>query len=140
MLSLVAPGCEIIQIDGVTEGAACTALKAKEIIDDTKPLIIANSDQYIKWNSLETISNFNDFDVFYEMFYNTRAGDLCKQHFEHRGIGRQAFSAADIHSLALTHNSTALFVEQRIALPGVPAWIRYDGLFDEVPGQLLNAV
>lgn len=62
LLSLVAPGCEIIQIDGVTEGAACTALKAKEIIDDSKPLIIANSDQYIKWNSLETISNFNDFD------------------------------------------------------------------------------
>ena len=62
LLNLIAPGCEIIQIDGLTEGAACTALKAKNFINNNKPLIIANSDQYIKWNSLETISHFNDFD------------------------------------------------------------------------------
>ena len=62
LLNLIAPGCEIIQIDGITEGAACTALKAKKFINDKKPLIIANSDQFIKWNSLETISDFNDYD------------------------------------------------------------------------------
>ncbi len=62
LLNLIAPGCKIIQIDGVTEGAACTALLAKDLINNDKNLIIANSDQYIKWNSLETISNFNDYD------------------------------------------------------------------------------
>ena len=56
LLNLIAPGCKIIQIDGLTEGAACTALLAKEFINNDKNLIIANSDQYIKWNSLETIS------------------------------------------------------------------------------------
>lgn len=62
MLSMIAPGCEIVQIDGVTEGAACTVLKAKEHIDNNEPLIISNSDQWIKWNSFETISSFNDAD------------------------------------------------------------------------------
>ena len=62
LLNLIAPRSEIIQIDGITEGAACTALKAKELINNNKPLIIANSDQFIKWNSLETISDFNDYD------------------------------------------------------------------------------
>ena len=59
---MIAPGCEIVQIDGVTEGAACTVLKAKEFIDNSEPLIISNSDQWIKWNSFETISSFNDAD------------------------------------------------------------------------------
>ena len=42
-----APGCEIIGIDGVTEGAACTVLLAEEWINNLEPLMIANSDQYI---------------------------------------------------------------------------------------------
>ena len=29
LLKMIAPGCKIVQIDGVTEGAACTVLKAK---------------------------------------------------------------------------------------------------------------
>ncbi len=62
LLTLIAPNCKIVQIDGLTEGAACTVLRAKEHIDDNEPLIIANSDQYIKWNSLETISSFNNKD------------------------------------------------------------------------------
>ena len=62
LLNLISPGCEIIQIDGVTEGAACTALLAKDFINNDENLIIANSDQYIKWNSLETISSFNHYD------------------------------------------------------------------------------
>lgn len=42
-----APGCEIVEIDGVTEGAACTVLKARHLIDNDSPLMIANSDQYV---------------------------------------------------------------------------------------------
>ncbi len=49
MLRLIAPGCTVVEIDGITEGAACTTLLAKEFIDD-KPLLIANSDQYIEWS------------------------------------------------------------------------------------------
>lgn len=38
---------EIVLLDGVTEGAACTVLAARELIDSEEPLMIANSDQYI---------------------------------------------------------------------------------------------
>ena len=48
---MITPNCEIIQVDGLTEGAACTTLLAKEFIDNDKHLLIANSDQYIEWNS-----------------------------------------------------------------------------------------
>jgi len=34
--------CEIVQVDGLTEGAACTTLLAKEFIDNDEPLVIAN--------------------------------------------------------------------------------------------------
>jgi NDP-sugar pyrophosphorylase family protein len=62
LLNLIAPGCEIVQIDELTEGAACTVLKAKDYINNNEPLIISNSDQWIKWNSFETISSFNNAD------------------------------------------------------------------------------
>ena len=53
LLNLISPGCEIVQVEGVTEGAACTTLLAKEFIDNEYPLLIANSDQYIEWDSNE---------------------------------------------------------------------------------------
>jgi dTDP-glucose pyrophosphorylase len=43
-----APGCAIVELDGVTEGAACTVLTAREYITDDAPLMIANSDQYVE--------------------------------------------------------------------------------------------
>lgn len=54
-LSNFCPNNEIIQIDGVTEGAACTTLLAKQYIDKDEPLIIANSDQFVEWNNEEFI-------------------------------------------------------------------------------------
>lgn len=53
LLKLLTPNCKIIEVDGVTEGAACTTLLAKKFIDNDNPLIFANSDQFIEWNSNE---------------------------------------------------------------------------------------
>lgn len=53
MLNLVAPGCKVIEVDELTEGAACTALVAKEYINNDAPLFFANSDQYVEWNPVE---------------------------------------------------------------------------------------
>ena len=50
-LNLISPGCKIVQVDGVTEGAACTTLLAKEYINNDNPLVLANSDQYVDWDS-----------------------------------------------------------------------------------------
>jgi HAD superfamily hydrolase (TIGR01509 family) len=53
LLNMVSPGCKIVQTEGVTEGAACTTLLAKEYIDNDYPLLIANSDQFVEWDSNE---------------------------------------------------------------------------------------
>jgi dTDP-glucose pyrophosphorylase len=52
-LENIAPGCEIVIADGMTEGAACTTLLARRLIDNNEPLIIANSDQFCEWDSNE---------------------------------------------------------------------------------------
>jgi len=58
LLNLIAPDCDIIQIDGITDGAARTTLLAKEFINTKEPLLIANSDQYVEWNSNECLYAF----------------------------------------------------------------------------------
>ena len=59
LLTLIAPGCNIVQVDGLTEGSACTTLLAKEFIDNDDPLLLANSDQFMEWNSNECLYAFN---------------------------------------------------------------------------------
>ena len=59
VLNVLQPNCKIIELSHVTEGAACTTLLAKKYINNSDPLIIANSDQYIKWNSSKAIYDFN---------------------------------------------------------------------------------
>lgn len=41
------PTCEVIYTDGLTEGAACTVLLAKDLINNNEHLMIANSDQFV---------------------------------------------------------------------------------------------
>jgi HAD superfamily hydrolase (TIGR01509 family) len=53
LLNLITPNCKIVEVDGVTEGAACTALLAKEYINSEDPLFFANSDQFVEWDSNE---------------------------------------------------------------------------------------
>jgi dTDP-glucose pyrophosphorylase len=53
LLNLITPGCKIIEVDKLTEGAACTALLAKEYINTNTPLFFANSDQFVEWDSNE---------------------------------------------------------------------------------------
>lgn len=51
MLNIIRPDCKIITVDKLTEGAACTTLLAEELINTNEELIIANSDQWISWDS-----------------------------------------------------------------------------------------
>ena len=53
LLNLISPECVIVQVDGVTEGAACTTLLAKQFINNDEPLVISNSDQVFEWDSNE---------------------------------------------------------------------------------------
>ena len=60
ILNLISSGCKIVEVDGVTEGAACTTLLAKELINDDSSLLIANSDQIVEWNSNEFMYNMQE--------------------------------------------------------------------------------
>jgi dTDP-glucose pyrophosphorylase len=59
-LNLIAPDCKIVEVDGVTEGAACTTLLAKDYINNDYPLFIANSDQYVEWDVLDFMYRMNE--------------------------------------------------------------------------------
>ena len=45
--------CHVVFVDKLTEGAACTTLLAKHLIDNDDSLIIANSDQFVVWSEKE---------------------------------------------------------------------------------------
>jgi dTDP-glucose pyrophosphorylase len=47
LLQEIAPGCEVVLVEETTEGAACTVLLARELVDGPAPLMIANSDQWV---------------------------------------------------------------------------------------------
>ena len=63
LLNLITPGCKIVETDGLTEGAACTALLAKEYIDNDNPLFFANSDQFVEWDSNEFMYKMQETDA-----------------------------------------------------------------------------
>jgi HAD superfamily hydrolase (TIGR01509 family) len=62
LLNLITPGCKVVEVDTLTEGAACTALLAKEFIDSDAPLFFANSDQFVEWDSNEFFYKMNEND------------------------------------------------------------------------------
>jgi len=53
LLNIIAPNCSIIQVNDITQGAACTVLLAKDLINNDEPLMIANSDQFVEWDSTD---------------------------------------------------------------------------------------
>lgn len=57
------PGCKIIVVDSVTEGAACTVLLAKTYIDNNNPLMIANSDQWVDIDINDYLSVMDKDDI-----------------------------------------------------------------------------
>ena len=63
LLNLISPNSKVVEVDGLTEGAACTALLAKEYIDNDNPLFFANSDQFVEWDSTEFMYKMNETDV-----------------------------------------------------------------------------
>lgn len=46
-----APSVTLVELNGLTEGAASTTLLAEHSIDNDNPLIICNSDQIVEWDS-----------------------------------------------------------------------------------------
>jgi len=62
-LNAWAPGCCVLATNGLTQGAACTIMKARCLIDSETPLMIANSDQYIEFDIDDYLSRVDDADL-----------------------------------------------------------------------------
>lgn len=59
----IAPGCAVVELNGKTEGAACSVLAAKDLINDGNPLVIANSDQYVDGGADEFVDEWLSGDL-----------------------------------------------------------------------------
>lgn len=59
-LAAWAPGSGLVELNGVTEGAACTVLEAVDEIDLEQPLMIANSDQYVDVAIKDYLADMDD--------------------------------------------------------------------------------
>lgn len=64
---------KIILVDSLTEGAACTALLAEELIDNDEDLLIANSDQLIDYekSNFVNLKNLTNIDSIVFTFNST---------------------------------------------------------------------
>lgn len=51
---------EVVGIDGITEGAAITVLKAREYFDNANPMMIANSDQWVDVDINEYLTDMDE--------------------------------------------------------------------------------
>jgi dTDP-glucose pyrophosphorylase len=57
--------CDIVVVDKLTEGAACTVLLAKDYINSSEELLIANSDQIMQYNP-------KNFKLMYELAHSSQ--------------------------------------------------------------------
>lgn len=73
-LNRIAPGCVVIGINGITEGAACTVMCAEAYIDNTHPLMIANSDQWVDVDINDYLSKMDE-DGLDGLIMTMKAGD-----------------------------------------------------------------
>ena len=100
-LRSLCPGCNIVTVDQVTEGAACTVLLAKKYIDNENPLMIANADQYVDLDIneyLATMERSNASGLIMTFwsdhpkwsFCRMNAGDLVQEVVEKKVISNEA--------------------------------------------------
>lgn len=89
--------CEVVPINSVTEGAACTVLLAERYIDDN-PLMIANSDQWVNYDINKYINYPSGYDgMIMTMYANDPKwsfigfeNDLVKEVVEKKVISNEA--------------------------------------------------
>lgn len=58
-LKKMVPGCRVVTVETITQGAACTVLLAKDFIDNDQPLMLANSDQWVDFSVDDYLQTFD---------------------------------------------------------------------------------
>jgi dTDP-glucose pyrophosphorylase len=62
ILLKVKPDCVILSVQETTQGAAVSALKFKEYINNDNELIVANCDQIMHWNAAAALETLRQYD------------------------------------------------------------------------------
>jgi NDP-sugar pyrophosphorylase family protein len=62
ILRHIVPNCNIVALNGITDGAARSLLHAKRYINNINPLLIVNSDSLIEWKNIDIMHSFEDKD------------------------------------------------------------------------------
>jgi len=125
LLKSIIQNCEIVEIDGLTEGAACTVLAAKHLINNDRHLIIANCDQYIDFDCAEFM---------YQVINRNAYGSIVT--FE-QNDGSPKWSYAKVDSKNLVQEVAEKKVISNIATAGVYHF-RYGKDFVESAENMIN--
>jgi len=88
LLERIAPGCVIVSTDGLTEGAVCSVLLAASHIDNDTNLLIANSDQFLEWDSSAFLYESMNVDGCISTFEQTDPND---KKWSYAAIGPSGF-------------------------------------------------
>ena len=69
---------KIVPVKNLTEGAACTVLLAKDVLNPGLPLVIVNSDQYLEWNADSFYTSLLNptYDGIISTFYSPDPSDI----------------------------------------------------------------
>lgn len=106
MIERIKPGSDVIAIDYVTEGPACSGLLYRDDINNDEELIIANCDQIMEWTS----NRFLDYVRYYDGAVVTYHADTDKN------------SYARVNKAGLVQEIREKQVISNISLNGIHYW------------------
>jgi dTDP-glucose pyrophosphorylase len=101
-LAAAAPGCIIVPVEQVTEGAACTVLLARQYINNGEPLMLANSDQWVDVNIDDYLASMDRQRV--EALIMTMRADDPKWSFV--GLGRSRLVTRVVEKEVISNEAT----------------------------------
>lgn len=69
---------KIVPVNTLTDGAACTVLLAKNVLNPELPIVIVNSDQYLEWNADSFYTSLLNptYDGVISTFYSPDSSDI----------------------------------------------------------------
>ena len=83
-LEKYAPGCVVVETPTVTAGPACTVMCCAKMLDMDKPLLIANSDQFLEWDANAFLYQSQNVDGCISVF---RQEDLSDKKWSYCALG-----------------------------------------------------
>tara|TARA_Y100000114_G_scaffold145232_1_gene154734 strand:- start:2301 stop:3014 length:714 start_codon:yes stop_codon:yes gene_type:complete len=101
-LQSIYENCNVIEIDYITKGSACTCLLAKEYINNNLPLIITNCDQIMWWDNKSFATFVENYP--YDGFVVTYTSDTIKNSYirlNRDGFGVELAEKQVISSISL---------------------------------------